>query len=149
MSFALALHALAAVVWVGGMVFALAAMRPALLEVLPPPQALACLLAAMRRFFALVWVAMPVLLASGFWMFHALGFARSGHHVHLMAVLGTLMAAIFAWLYFGVYPKLKAAAAAGDTTHAKPLAERLRKLVLLNAALGVLVVLIAAGGRYA
>ena len=49
-----ALHVLGAVLWVGGMAFALLALRPALAE-LEPPARLALHEGALRRFFLIVW----------------------------------------------------------------------------------------------
>ena len=47
----LALHLLGAVLWVGGMGFALLVLRPAAHEVLQAPERLALAQAAFRRFF--------------------------------------------------------------------------------------------------
>ena len=59
-----ALHVLGAVLWVGGMAFALLALRPSL-AALEPPQRLALLGGVHRRFFLVVWHAMPIVLLSG------------------------------------------------------------------------------------
>jgi len=48
------LHLLGAVVWVGGMFFALLIMRPALAS-LDPPQRIDVYRAAFHRFFRLIW----------------------------------------------------------------------------------------------
>ena len=64
-----------------------------------------------------------------------------------MAGLGTLMGAVFAGLYFSVFRPLHRhhrRRAQAD----RPLAGRLRKLVLLNLGFGTLVVLAAALTRY-
>ncbi|MCB4822519.1 hypothetical protein [Roseicella aerolata] len=49
------LHVLGAVLWVGGMAFALLALRPAL-GALEPPQRLVVHEGALRRFFLIVWM---------------------------------------------------------------------------------------------
>lgn len=67
------LHLLGVVVWVGGMAFAYLCLRPAL-GVLPPPQRLALMCAAMARFFRLVWAALACILVSGPAMLVEVGF---------------------------------------------------------------------------
>ena len=59
-----ALHVLAIVVWVGGMVFAHFFLRPAV-AALPPPQRLPLMQAVLGRFFAAVLAASAVTLATG------------------------------------------------------------------------------------
>jgi len=61
----LALHLLGAVVWVGGMFFALLVLRPSL-AVLEPPQRLALHMQVFRRFFLIVWHAMPAVIITGY-----------------------------------------------------------------------------------
>ena len=57
MGIALLLHALAAVVWVGGMFFAHMALRPVAASLLEPPQRLALWVGVFSRFFPWVFVA--------------------------------------------------------------------------------------------
>jgi uncharacterized membrane protein len=61
---AFALHVIFAALWVGGMAFAILALRPAL-AVLEPPQRLALMGRVHKRFFLIVWHAMPIVLLSG------------------------------------------------------------------------------------
>ena len=65
MSYSIALHLLAAVVWVGGMIFAHNSLRPAAAQVLEPPLRLELWVQVFRRFFVLVWISIAVILASG------------------------------------------------------------------------------------
>ena len=60
----LAVHLLSAVIWVGGMAFALLVLRPSL-HVLAAPDRLALHVEVFRRFFKIVWHAMPLLVLSG------------------------------------------------------------------------------------
>jgi hypothetical protein len=62
-----ALHLLGAVLWVGGMAFALMVLRPSL-AVLAPPQRLALLGQVFARFFRIVWHAVPLILLTGYGM---------------------------------------------------------------------------------
>ena len=59
-----ALHLLAVIVWVGGMAFTLFCLRPAA-RVLEPPARIALMHAAMRRFLAVVAVAIAVIFVCG------------------------------------------------------------------------------------
>src|SRR5207253_8229274 len=96
---ALAVHILGAVVWVGGMFAIYVCLRPAL-GTLDPPQRLRLMRVTFQKFFPWVWLAILLLLASGYWMvFTAFsGFAGAGLHVHLMQMIGWLMIALFVWL---------------------------------------------------
>src|SRR6266536_3512554 len=64
---ALALHILGAVVWVGGMFAIYVCLRPAL-GTLEPPQRLRLMRVTFQKFFPWVWLAILLLLASGYWM---------------------------------------------------------------------------------
>jgi uncharacterized membrane protein len=144
-----ALHVLGAVLWVGGMAFALLAMRPALAE-LEPPARLALHEGALRRFFLLVWHAMPALLLTGWALlfFWYGGFRGAGWHIHLMHGTGLVMAGVFAALFFGPFRAFRAARAAGDAPGAAAKADAVRRLVTVNFALGLLTVAVAAWGRF-
>jgi uncharacterized membrane protein len=84
-AFALALHILGAVVWVGGMFAIYVCLRPALGE-LEPPQRLRLMRTTFGKFFPWVWIAILLLLVSGYWMVLVTfgGFAGVRVHVHLM-----------------------------------------------------------------
>ena len=143
------LHVLGAVLWVGGMGFALLALRPALAP-LEPPARLAVHEGALRRFFLIVWHAMPALLLTGWALlfFWYGGFRGAGWHIHLMHGTGLVMAVIFAALFFGPFRAFRAARATGDLPGAAAQAERVRRLVTFNFALGLLTVGVAAWGRF-
>src|SRR6202008_1958743 len=72
---ALALHAIAAVIWVGGMFFAFPCLRPTL-ELLDPQLRARMWASALSRFFRWIWACVAVLLVTGIWMvfghFHGL-----------------------------------------------------------------------------
>jgi uncharacterized membrane protein len=144
-----ALHVLGAVLWVGGMAFALLALPPALAE-LEPPARLALHEGALRRFFLIVWHAMPALLLTGWALlfFWYGGFRGAGWHIHLMHGTGLVMAGVFAALFFGPFRAFRAARASGDLPSAAGQAEKVRRLVTVNFALGLLTVAVAAWGRF-
>jgi uncharacterized membrane protein len=146
---ALALHALAAVIWVGGMFFAYMALRPAS-GALEPPQRLALWARVFGRFFPWVWLAVVILLATGYWMMFTLfgGFAGSGMHIHLMQGLGIIMMLLFMHLFFAPYRRLQKAVSAQDWPAAAKQLNQIRIIVAINLVLGLIVVIAASGGRY-
>lgn len=143
----LALHLLGAVAWVGGMAFALLVLRPSL-TVLAPPQRMALHAQVFRRFFLIVWHAMPIILASGYAMLFGIygGFAGVGWPVHVMHLTGLIMAAIFLVVFFGPWRALRHAAAAADADGAAAAAGRIRAFMRWNLGLGALTVAVAAWG---
>jgi len=149
MSILLALHALAAVLWVGGMFFAYAILRPSLGPVEAPVR-----LALWRRvfaaFFPWVWAAILVLLASGYGLvFMAFGgFRGIGMHIHLMQGTGTLMMLLFLHLYFAPWRRFRLAVDGGDLQAAAGNLASIRRIVAINLALGLLTVAMGASGRY-
>ncbi len=150
MAIAIALHLLAAVTWVGGMLVMLLAVRPAAVELLEPPLRLPLLCSALSRFFVWVWLAIVVLLATGLWMLFMVfgGFAHAGIHIHTMLMLYLVMSALFIYLYFVPFSALKQALAAKQFAVAGPLMGRIRQIVMINASLGVTTVVVASAGRY-
>lgn len=149
MGFALALHVLAATVWVGGMFFALVALRPAA-AALPADARLRLSAATLTGFFHWVWTAAAVLLVTGLWMVLSVlgGFRAAGLHVHLMFGLGVLMMLLAAHVWFAPLRRLRLAAAGGHWTEAGRYLAQIRLFMGLSLALGLAVVALAAGGRY-
>ena len=148
-SIATALHALAAVVWVGGMFFAYMALRPAV-GPLAPAERLALWKRTFDRFFLWVWASIAVLLVTGYWIvFGELGgFGGAGAHIHIMQAVGLLMIALFLHLWFAPFGRLGKALAASDLKTAAAQIDQIRMIVGINLALGLLTVAIGASGRY-
>jgi uncharacterized membrane protein len=98
------LHVLGAVVWVGGLFFALLIMRPAIAD-LAAPQRVDVYRAAFHRFLRLLWVVMPLMLGTGYLMLFGKygGFADGAWNLHLMHMFGLAMSGIFLGLWFGPY----------------------------------------------
>ena len=110
----IALHILAAVVWVGGMFFAYMVLRPAA----GPLEAAARLSLWQRvfgRFFPWVWASIAVLLISGYTMLfvHFGGFAGAGPRIHVMQLTGIAMMLLFLHLYFAPWRRFSRAVEAG------------------------------------
>ncbi len=150
MAIAMLLHLLAVVYWVGGMWVLLLAVRPAAVALLEPPLRLPLLCVILSRFFVGVWVALALLLGTGLWMLFRVfgGFAHVGLQVHGMLLLFLLMAALFVYLFMGPYAVIKRALKAEDFPLAGAKMGVIRKLVMINACLGVLTIAVASAGRY-
>lgn len=147
MRIALWLHLLGVVVWVGGMFFAHVALRPAV-QSLPPPQRLPLMAATLAAFFKWVGAAVITILASGFMLvFGAGGFAAFGASVHLMAVLGLVMAVVYGFIVAVPFPRVRAAVAAQDWPPAGAALAQVRRLVGINLILGLVTITIAVLGR--
>ena len=138
----LALHILCIVAWVGGMFFAVTVLRPSV-AALEPAQRIALHNRVFRRFFLVIWHAMPIALLSGYAMIIGVwgGFAHLPWNVNVMQALGLIMAAVFLFVVFGPYKRFRAAV---STARAAEAAERIRRLIVVNLALGVVTIIVAA-----
>ena len=146
---ALALHVLAAVVWVGGMFAAYVCLRPAA-GVLEPPQRLRLWRGFFAKFFPWVWVSVLLLLGSGYWMLLTAfgGFKGAPLYINLMQLLGLVMVGLFVWLFHGPWLKFKRAVDAQEWPAAAAGLSRIRQIIAVNLPLGLLVVIIGGSGRY-
>lgn len=146
----IALHGLAAAVWVGGMFFAFMAARPAAGSVLDPPERCRFWEAGFARFFPWVWASVIILLASGLWLIFGFygGMAAVGGEVHTMLLLGLLMMALFAHIHFGPYRRMRQANAAEDWPEAGRRIGQIRLFIAINLVLGLITVAIGSAGRY-
>ncbi len=150
MSFAIALHAIAAVIWVGGMAFAFFALRPVVAQRLGNQRRLSLWLQVMQRFFMMVWASVIVLFATGYWIVFQVygGFDRTGLHVHLMHGLALVMAALFLYVWFGPYRRLARSVTSKEWTAGGAALAAIRRTVAVNLALGIVVVALGSGGQY-
>lgn len=146
----LALHALGAVVWVGGMAFAYCFLRPAAGRALEPPQRLALWRGVFARFFPVVWVSIAVLFVTGYYMVLGPfgGFGGVGLHIHLMHGLALLMTAVFAHVFFAPWQRFRRAVDRIENETAAAELNRIRRFIAVNLVLGLIVVVVATGGRY-
>jgi uncharacterized membrane protein len=148
-SISLILHALSAVVWVGGMFFAHQVLRPAAATLEPGPR-LALWSRVLGRFFAWVFAAIILLLASGYTMIAALfgGFGKIGFHIQLMQGIGIVMMLLFLHLYFASWRRFRAAVTRQDWAEGGRQLGQIRTIVSINLILGISVVAIGSSGRY-
>jgi len=146
---ALIAHILAAVVWVGGMFFALLVLRPAT-GPLDPPARLDLWARVLGNFFPWVIAAIALLLASGYAMIFGVfgGFRNIGPHINLMQGLGIVMMLLFFHLYFAPWRRFRAAVARRDFAVAAQQLNQIRWIVTINLALGLVTVAVGASGRY-
>ncbi len=150
MSISIALHLLAAVAWVGGMIFAHSSLRPSAVQVLEPPLRLELWVQVFRRFFVLVWISIAVILATGYWMLFNYfgGFAGAGTHIHIMHGAGLVMVAIYLHVFFSPYQRLKQAVIVQDYPLAGAQLNKIRQMVGINILIGIFVIIVASAGRY-
>ena len=147
MRIALWLHVLSTIVWVGGMFFAHVALRPAV-QALPAATRLPLVAATMVRFFRWVAASVATMVATGLFMIVGLGgFARVGAYVHVMTVLGLVMAAIFVFIVAVPFRDLRAAVDAGAWEAAGVAMGRIRRLVAINLVIGLVTVTVAILGH--
>ena len=148
-TFALVLHILGAVVWVGGMFAAYLCLRPAA-GALDGPQRLLLWRNFFAKFFIWVWVSILLLLGSGYWMLVTAfgGFKGAPLYINLMQGLGIVMVLLFVWLFHGPWLKFKRAVDAQEFPVAAVCLNRIRQIIMINLPIGLLVVVIGGTGRF-
>ncbi len=146
---ALALHLLTALIWVGGMFFAIMVLRLAVGELEPPVRA-PLWGRVFQKFFPWVWMAVIILPLTGYWMIFAVwgGFANLPIHAHIMHGLGLIMIAVYLHLWFAPYRRFRAALAAEDIPTAGANLNQIRILVTVNLVIGLVNAVVGSTGRY-
>lgn len=137
------LHLLGVIIWVGGMFFAHMALRPAATEVLEPPQRLPLMKRTLDRFFPWVWVAIGLILISGYGMLFGILGTQAGLHVHIMHGIALIMVALFCYIYFLPYREMGQALAGADLPVAGVRLAAIRRVIGINLVLGLLTSVIA------
>lgn len=141
------LHLGAAVVWLGGMFFALFCLRPAAAG-LPPPVRVPFMADALGRFFNVVLAVVVVVLATGGALM-----GRAAQTTHqtgapfnvpadwlVMAGLGLLMVVVFAYVRLVLFKRLRQAVAAQDWPSGGAALNEIRFWVAANLVFGTLAV---------
>lgn len=149
MSILIILHILSAIIWVGGMFFALMVLRPAS-GGLEPKIRLSLWGGVFGRFFPWVWAAVAVLLISGYWMIFRYWNDFSGLpiYLHLMHGVGWLMILLFLHLWFAPYRRFKQAIVSENLPEAAIHLNQIRWIVTANLILGLINSIIGASGAY-
>lgn len=146
MSIAITLHVLALIIWIGGMFFAHSSLRPASIDILEPPLRLRLWQATFQRFFMWVWIAIVVILVSGFWMFFQ--FPKPPLFIHIMTGIGSLMMLIYGHIYFVPYQRLKKAVISESWPEGAKALGQIRTLVGVNLSLGIITTIVATAGKF-
>lgn len=143
------IHLLSIIVWIGGMVFAHFFLRPAvaLLEV---PTRLRLMHDVLGRFFNAVLLASTLALASGGWMVGRMArqAVQAGVDFNMpmtwraMALLGGVMLLVFAYIRLVLFPRLTQAVTAAAWPAGGAVLASMRRWVMVNLALGVLIVVL-------
>ena len=146
-SIAISLHALAAVVWVGGMFFAYMALRPVVAKLLEPAVRLTLWTRTLTRFFIWVWLAVLIIPISGYWMIFSAfgGFAGVSWYIHLMQGLGIIMILMFLHAFFAPYKRLRSAIKADNFQEGAKHLATIRTLIGINLLIGLVVIVAAIG----
>lgn len=139
----LAIHLLGMAIWLGGSAYTLLVLRPSL-SLLDQNQRNSVSLQTLKRFFLLVWHAMPLMLITGWAMYVGRlgGFANPDWHIQAMQGLGVVMALIFVYTFFGPFRKARRALRPQPATF-----DKIRSMVSMNLLLGIVVVVIASLGH--
>ena len=149
MALLIALHVLAAVVWVGGMFFAYMVLRQSA-GPLEPELRLALWHRVFQRFFPWVWSSIVLLLASGYGMMFLYfgGFAGAGLYIHVMQGIGIVMMLLFLHLFFVPWRRFSAAVERRHFPEAVKQLDQIRRIVAANLVLGLLTIIVGASGRF-
>lgn len=135
-----ALHLLCAVLWVGGMFFAYVVLRPSMAAI-EAPQRMLLHTRVFKRFFLVIWHAMPLILLSGFAMIGLQWDMKTAPwQINAMMGLGLLMAAVYLAIFFGPYRQFRRTT---DRNRMASSLDSIRKLIGANLILGLLTVIVA------
>ena len=132
-------HLLAVIVWIGGMSFVLFCLRPASADLLPAQRA-PLMVATLERFFLQVTIAILAIWVTGLAMLLPVGMAAAPPGWHMMLAGGVVMTLVFAWIRWVIFPAARRAAGTSDLPAAAASLGRIRLLVVVNLALGVLTI---------
>ena len=143
------LHLLSIVIWVGGMFFAYVVLRPVAAAVLQPPERLQLWDKVFSLFFNWVWGASILTVVSGISMIIQFGgMTNVPHYIHAMLLLGSIMLAIFVYVFFGQYRFFRISVASKDWPKAAAILATIRKLIATNLLIGISIFVIVELSRY-
>ncbi len=141
-------HMLAAVVWIGGMVFNLLVVRPSM-GVVDLPQRLKLADNILRRFIPVVWISVGLLVLTGLLMtlkrvasFEILLKTGYGNILILKLTLVAVMISIVVLIRYSLLPRFESLIDSQSSALNKVLGQMVT-LVKVNLVLGVLVLLLA------
>jgi uncharacterized membrane protein len=144
------LHLLSIIVWLGGMVFSLFFLRPAVVQLELAPK-LQLMHAALGRFLrAAMWSA-TLVLGTGSWMIgrvakqtvQAGGSFAMPLSWTIMAALGVLMVLVLGHIRFALFKRLDRAVVGQDWAAGAVALDAIKRWVSINLAIGVVIVAVA------
>ena len=146
---AVTLHLLAAVIWVGGMFFAVYIMRLAAAS-MEPAERVALWARSFKRFFPWVWLSVFLLPVTGYYIVFTgySGFKGLPVPYHLMHAIGWLMIILYLHLWFAPYSRFKKALVSKDIPEAGKNLNQIRLIVTINLWLGLINIILGTLGRY-
>lgn len=130
-------HLAAAIAWMGGMLFMVAALRPALAQI-DGPSRLKVIAAVLSRFLPIVGVSVAVIAVTGAWLFARADVRPPGWHA--MAAIGVVMMLIAGHIAFAPYRRLVRAIAAAQWPVAANAAAQVAMLAKVNLGLGTVAI---------
>ncbi|MEO8526708.1 MAG: CopD family protein [Caldimonas sp.] len=145
-----AVHLLGVVVWIGGMFFMLACLRPAAAEVLEPPARIRLMHAVLRRFFGAVTLAALVVLLSGAAMIGLAWRGRASAGLafnmpldwYVMVGVFFVMLAVFTHVRLTLFRRVERALADQAWPVAAAALGAIRSEVTINLVLGIVIVVL-------
>ncbi|MDR0702464.1 MAG: hypothetical protein LBF61_08685 [Azoarcus sp.] len=136
---ALFLHLTGVALWVGGIVF----IRVCLVS---PALTVAQWAEALEHFFPLSWTSIALIVITGGFMLIAVGVAHAPPGWIIMTILGAIMIAVFASVWFGPWAALRAALAKGGLAQAREAMRHINKRLDIVLVLATLTSVVATLG---
>ena len=133
------LHLMSVIIWIGGMFFAAHCLRPNL-GLVPAENRAGLMAGALGSFFRVVLPAIVLIWLSGLMLLAPVGMGAAPVGWHVMITAALVMTILFALIRFYYFPRLKAALADRQMPQAGASLNRIRWLVMINLALGVIAV---------
>lgn len=146
---AIILHLVAINIWVGGMFFIIIVLGK-VAGTLEVEQQNIFWEQILKRFFTWIWLAVIILLSTGTGMI-VYRFGDISHapiYILVMGSLGSLMAVVFFIIYFVFYQRFKLEMQKGNVQASRQQLRMIRRLGIINMALGFCVVIVIGSGPY-
>jgi len=143
------LHLLGAVLWVGGMFFAVAVLRPSLAGQ-SPAERMAVWRLVLPRFFRWVAAAIVLLVVTGLGALHLYhgGLFGAGLHVDVMMLFALVMVAFYLFAVALPWRAFRKALDGGDLAAAAHHLDHVKAVVSVNLGLGLVTAFIGAAGTF-
>jgi uncharacterized membrane protein len=142
------LHLLSVAAWVGGMFFAYVVLRSGIGQLLKLPERMRLWDRVLGRFFKWVWLAIFLLLASGFYLIYLYGGMEvMPRFVYLMTLGSIVMMLVFGYMFFACYVRFNMLVEEKEWHQAEAVLVTLQKLMAVNLAIGLLTIAVEVVGK--